>query len=151
MRSVGVLVRLRSKGRPAAYIVALDGTWSNPVFVDAFELTSVHTDISEQLYDLATGLSSHLAGLNADRVVVRRADRATTPSNSEGPRVRLLAEGALTAAARAAVGQVVLLNGKDLAILSPAANRDALDAHAAAKLQDLRADVAAAALVGLAV
>jgi len=150
MRSVGVVVRLRSKGRPAAHVAVLEGSWASPIQLDSFDLTSVHTDIATQLSDLAAGLSSHLSGLNADRVVIRRADRPQHASNAEGPRVRLLAEGALAAAAKIAVDDVIVLSGKDLAARSPASSRDALDAHAVSALPGTQVEAAAAGLAGLA-
>jgi hypothetical protein len=127
----------------------LEGSWSAPLQVDTFELTSAQDDRATQLYDLAAGLGSRLSGLNADRVVIRRADRPQRPSNAAGPRVRLLAEGALASSARAAVDDVVILNGKDLASRSPASSRDALDAHASTVLPTSQTEAAAAALVGL--
>lgn len=149
MRAVGIVVRLRTKGRPAAHAVVLEGSWGAPIEVDAFDLTSAHTDSATQLHDLAAGLGSRLSGLNADRVVIRRADRSNRASNHEGPRIRLLAEGALASSARAAVDEVLLLSGKDLAARSPATNRDGLDDHAASTLPDSQVEAAAAALVGL--
>src|ERR1700742_3676155 len=108
MRCVGVCVELRSKGRPAAKVAVLDGTWANPVVHQTFELTSSHTDLPTVLAILARSLDSHLSGLGADQVVVRRADLQKSAGAKEGPKVRLLAEGALVAAAKVRVDAVLL-------------------------------------------
>src|SRR4051812_15988128 len=100
MRSVGVCVHLPKKGRPAARAAVLDGAWGSASEHAGFDLTSNEQDIANILHDLASGLRSHLSGMNADRVVIRRADMPQRPNNNEGPRLRLLAEGALAAAAR---------------------------------------------------
>jgi hypothetical protein len=148
MSVLGVAVHFPSKGRPAASAVLVDGTWGAPNTLDTFELTSAATDLPSQLRDLADGLRSRLKGLAPNRVVIRRADYAPA-SNKPGPRLRLLAEGALAAAARAEVTEVVLLEGKDLAAKSPARNKADLDQHAAAVLPNTPKEAGAAALAGL--
>jgi hypothetical protein len=146
---VGVCVHLPKKGRPAARVVVLDGAWGSASEHDRFDLTSNKQDIGTILHDLASGLRSHLSGMNADRVVVRRADMQKVSSKYDGPRIRLLAEGALAAAARSEVNDVLVLAGKDLAQRSPAASKDDLDAEAAAQVPGSPVEAAAAALSGL--
>jgi hypothetical protein len=148
MRVLGIAVHFPSKGRPAARAVLLDGSWSAPKALDEFELTSAATDLPTQLRDLADGLRSRLKGLTPERVVIRRADYAPA-SNKPGPRLRLLAEGALAAAARAEIADVVLLEGKDLAARCPAGKKSALDLHASTALPNAPAEAAAAALAGI--
>jgi hypothetical protein len=148
MRSVGVCVRIPSKGRPAAQVVVLDGAWGSAKEQEHFELTSNKDDLATVLHELASALRSHLTGLDADRVVIRRADLQVA-SRKEGPRIRLLAEGALAGAARAEVTDVLMLTGKDLAARSPSKSKDDLDAEAAAQVPRSPVEAAAAALAGL--
>jgi hypothetical protein len=148
MRSVGVCVHFPSKGRPAAQVVVLDGTWGAVTEASSFELTSNKHDLATILHELEGGLRSQLSGLKADRVAIRRADLQRA-SMKEGPKVRLLAEGALAAAARAEVTDVLLLNGKELADRSPASSKGDLDAEAESQLPDHPTEAAAAALSGL--
>lgn len=49
-----------------------------------------------------------------DRAVVRRADKPPRPSNADGPRLRLLAEGAVLAAVRGVVPDTRAGAGLDL-------------------------------------
>ncbi len=142
-------MNLSTKGRPTARCVLVEGTTSAPTFVEAFDLTSSNDTLPEQLHDLATGLRSRLSGLKPDRVVVRRADVPPKPSNKEGPRLRLLAEGALVAAAMDEVRSVTVVPGKDLAAMA-GYDKAGLDDHAAASLPTAPLEAAAAAIVGLA-
>lgn len=140
---------MSSKKRPCASIVTLDGTWAAATVTDSFELTSGQDDLARQMLDLSRGLRSYLSGANAERVVVRRADQPPKASNAEGPRRRLLAEGALIAAAREEVETVIVNSGKELADCSPATNKAALDNHAKSTAPREEHQAVAAALVGL--
>jgi hypothetical protein len=144
-----VSVHLPKKGRPAARVVVLDGSWGAAFEHAHFDLTSNKQDIATILHDLASGLRSQLSGLKADRVVVRRADLPKKPNNNEGPRLRLLAEGALASAARDQVSDVLVLPGKDLAQRSPAPSKADLDSEAATQVPGSPVEAAAAALSGL--
>lgn len=146
---MGIAVHIPSKGRPAADVVVLEGMWATPVHVTTFKLTSTHDDLPTVLHDLAAGLSSRLSGLNVDRVVIRRADKPTRPSNYEGPRTRLLAEGAIAACAKTAIEHVVLADGKTLGGQCPAGTKGDLEAEATVRLPGEPLDAAAAALCGL--
>lgn len=149
MRSVGVCVHIPTKGRPAARVVVLDGSWGTATVIDSFDLTSSKDDLATVLYDLARGLRSHLSGLGADRVVIRRADVGKVASRHEGPRLRLLAEGALAEAARDEVEDVLVLPGKDLATRSPAQSKADLDGEAKKLVGTDTFEAAGAALSGL--
>ena len=149
MRCVGICVRLPRRGRPTAEAVVLDGCWEAPTPHAQFELTSAKDDLPTLLHDLAAGLVSQLAGLNVDRVAIRRADQPARASNREGPRIRLLAEGALASAARSKVRDVLLRSGRDLAARSPAGTKAQLDAYATRSAPGTPTEAAAAALSGL--
>lgn len=134
------------KARPAADVVIAEGTCGNVQFVSSFVLTSTASDLATQLRDLSAGLRSGLAGAGVERVVVRRAD---TPrgSNQEGPRLRLLAEGALAAAAKELVDDVVLLKAKEIARRTLAGSKEALRTEADLQLPGVT-EAAADAAVG---
>ena len=140
---------MASKGRPAAHVVLLDGAWGAVTEGPSIELTSNKDDLATILHDLGSGLTSYLSGANADRVVVRRADQAKVASNREGPRLRLLAEGALVGAARSQVNDVLVLSGKELADRCRAASKADLDSAAASQAPGSAKEAAAAALSGL--
>lgn len=111
----------------------LDGSKSSPAVVELFALTTSETDLVAQIHDLAQNFGNRLAGLDVTRVVIRRADTPPRPSNTEGPRTRLLAEGALTTTARGRVTDTRLLNGRDLAARAGGGRTKAtIDAEAAA-------------------
>jgi hypothetical protein len=149
MRVVGVSVYLRTKGRPAARAAVLDGSWSAPVVHQKFELTSVHTDLATALADLSQSFDSHLSGLAADQVVIRRADFQKAAGATEGPKVRLMVEGALAAVAKRQVDVVSVQTGKDLGVQSPMGKKAALDSRAAEISDSDFAQAVAAALVPL--
>lgn len=140
---------MASKGRPSAAVVTLDGSWDSPSVGGSFQLTSGTDDLATQLFDLSRGLRSHLSGAAADRVVIRRADLPPTSSRKEGPRKRLLAEGALIAAAREHVERVIVKNGKELAEACPLSGKEALDAYAGRVAPGESDQAVASALVGL--
>lgn len=146
---MGVCVQLAARGRPTAHVVVLEGAWGSASEHQRFELTSNKDDMATILYELASGLGSHLAGLAADRVVIRRADTPAVASKKEGPRLRLLAEGALTGAARSRVNDVIVMTGKDLAARTRADSKADLDAEARRQVPGAPVEAAAAALVGL--
>jgi hypothetical protein len=141
---------MTSKKRPSASVVAVDGTWDVAVVTKSFELASSADDVATQMLDLTRGLRSYLSGAGADVVVVRRADQSPIGSRAEGPRQRLLAEGALIAGAREEVERVLVKSGKELAEASPATNKAGLDSHAELVAPNEDCQAVAAALVGLA-
>jgi hypothetical protein len=113
MRAAGIAVKIATAGRPTVHLVVADDSSGSPSLSDAQEITSDHTDLPEQLHDAAESVRSRLKALRIERVAVRRADRATKASNKEGPRLRLLMEGAVTSAARGEVIDTHIGTGKD--------------------------------------
>jgi hypothetical protein len=150
MRVMGIAVRIPSRGRPTADVVVVDGTWGAVTHVTTFQLTSAHDDLPTLLRDLGAGVSSRLSGMVVDRVVIKRADKPTRPNNYPGPKTRLLAEGAITASARAKVDETILADGKDLAARCPAGSKAALIAEANRAVPGEPEDAVAAAIAGLA-
>lgn len=149
MVSVGISVQLPRKGRPEALVAILEGSWESPTVVRSLNLTSSKTDLATVLSDLGKSVESHLAGLSVDRVVVRRADYQPRQGSKEGPKIRLLAEGAIAAFAKSRVDDVWVLTGKELADRSPATSKNDLDAKGSELVGDDFAQAAAAAAVGL--
>ena len=120
------------KARPQAYVAVLEGTKSAPAVLELFALATTEVELVEQLHDLANAFGNRLDGLKVNRVLVRRADTPKQGSNKEGPRSRLLLEGALAFAARRRVDDTRLMNGRDLAVLAGSGHTKAsLDAAAA--------------------
>lgn len=112
MRVAGISVDVPSRGRPTTRLVVLDG--SSGVTIETAEtFTSDDVDLATQLHDMAEALRSRLHGLQVVRAVVRRADRPPRASNTEGPRLRLLMEGAVASAARSVVVYTRVGTGKD--------------------------------------
>ena len=155
MRVAGLAVAVPSKGRPAVFIVVMDST--SPTAVTHSEaIPSVQADLPQQIHDAAEAVRSRLKGLGVDRAVVRRADVPVKPSKFEGPRIRLLMEGAITSAARSVVVDTRLGTGRELAVAmgvsKATVDAAALAATTAAGLRsDQFGEATAAAHVGLSI
>jgi hypothetical protein len=115
---------------------------------ETFKITADQIDLAVQLGDAARNLSGRLRSLRPDVVVVRRADQPTRPSNKEGPRLRLLMDGALTAAAQEVVSNTVIRNGKDCGA-AYGSSKGGLDADAEGLYGGQYTEATAAALSGL--
>jgi hypothetical protein len=113
VRVAGLAVDIPSPGRPMTRIVVLDDSSGSLTVVSSEPLPSRSSDLATQLHDAADAVASRLQGLAVERVVVRRADRPPRATNEEGPRVRLLTEGAITSAARSVVVDTRIGTGKD--------------------------------------
>jgi hypothetical protein len=113
MRVAGIAVHVPPNGRPAAHLIVLDDAGGSPAIEVHEDFPSDDVEVAEQLHDQAEAIRSRLRGLRVDRVVIRRADRPPRASNREGPRRRLLAEGAIVSAARSVVIDTRLGTGKD--------------------------------------
>jgi hypothetical protein len=114
MRAIGVCVRVEVEGRPTARAVLLDDVSGSPMVVDKFALTGDNVEFAQQLLDLSKGTSSSIRGMRPNRVVVRRADFPPAGSRAEGPKLRLLAEGAICAAAREHIPDTHLATGAEI-------------------------------------
>jgi hypothetical protein len=114
MRTLGIAVHLPTKARPAARCVVLDVTDASVALVEAFELASIRAPVPEQLRDMAVAARSRAQSLAVGAVWVRRADVPPRPSKAEGPKVRLLCEGAVTACVHEVVASVAVGDGKEI-------------------------------------
>src|SRR5450830_8630 len=113
MRVLGLAVDIPASRRPALRAVLLevqlpaDGVapLTDVTVATTFEVPSVKEDLATQLCELASAVTARVQTLTPDVVVVRRADisQRGAGGRNEGPRLRLLAEGAIIAAARALV------------------------------------------------
>ena len=156
MRALGLAVELPSPNRPSLRAVLLEDalpatsipTLADIAVVDLFEVTTPDEGRALQLMDLAEAASGRIRSLIPDIVVVRRADMPPRPSNADGPRVRLLATGAVTAAARILVVKTTLRTGKECGAAYGAKKND-VDVDAATLVDRKMVAAAAAALCGL--
>jgi hypothetical protein len=113
VRAAGIAVEVPSRGRPTARLVVLDDSSGTLQIENIADFPADDTDHATQLHDMAEAIRSRLTGLAVDRVVVRRADRPPVPSHAEGPKLRLLAEGAVVSAARSVVVDTRVGTGKE--------------------------------------
>lgn len=154
MRVAGIAVKMGVGRRPSARLaVVVDVAGAAVDVVDEF--TSDDAELSTQLHDLAEAVGSRLTGLAVDRVVLRRADQSPVPRSSEGPRVRLLAEGAIVSAARAVVVDTRVATGQDAGRWY-GSNKAGVDADArqllvSQALDEKYGEAVGAALAGLAI
>lgn len=113
MRVAGIAVDIPSSGRPAGRLVVASDLSGTTLIEFPVDFPADDVALPVQLHDASEALRSRLEGLGVDRVVVRRADRPPKATNAEGPKLRLLMEGALTSAARSVVTDTRIGTGKD--------------------------------------
>ena len=154
MRVAGIAVDVPTPGRPAGRLVVATDAGGSPAIEVVSDFPADDAEMPVLLHDTAEALRSRLEGLRVDRVVVRRADRPPRASNADGPKFRLLMEGALTSAARSVVVDTRLGTGKDTGTWF-GSNKAGVDAAAnsllqAVSLHDRYLEATSAALAGLA-
>lgn len=115
MRVAGIAVSMVTPKRPALRLVVVDDSGRSPAIERVEEISADDVDIVEQLFKVARAVESRVKGLKVDRVVVRRADVPTQASKKDGPRRRLLTEGAATGASRSIAVDTRLAMGKEIA------------------------------------
>jgi hypothetical protein len=113
MRVAGLAVDAADPKRPVGRLVIADGGGGSISIESSIELTSDATSTPVQLHDAAEALHSQLKGSAPQRVIVRRADRPARPRQTDGPKFRLLMEGALTSAACGVVPDTLIGTGKE--------------------------------------
>jgi hypothetical protein len=152
MKTLGIAVAMKSK--PVLSFVLLDdhADEHDPEALtveEAFEVPLEDRPLAAQLGEAAKIVRGRVRSLAPDAVVVRRADRPSHPSNKDGPRKRLLIEGAVTSAAYAEVLDTTLLTGKECG-QAHGSSKASVDALARGLIQTKHAEAAAAALARLA-
>jgi hypothetical protein len=152
VRTAGIAVAGASRGRPAIRVVVVDDAGGSPVIVQAEEITSADVTTVEQLFQAARAIESRITGLEVARVIVREAE-TQYPARTDGQRRRLKMEGAVVAAARAAVADTRLGAGSDFGqwrgTSKAAVDSDGDALVKAAGEHSKFVEAAAAALVGL--
>jgi hypothetical protein len=113
MRVAGIAVELASPGRPAAHLVVTSDAAGSPAIEALEDFSADVVDVPTQLHDMAEAVKSYLTGAAVDRVVIRRADQTPAASRREGSKLRLLAEGSLTSAAKTVNPDTRIGTGKD--------------------------------------
>ena len=105
------------------------GESDEATLVECFTIVVTEVDLAAQLKELGDAVRGRIQSLKPERVVIRRADRPPRPNNLDGPRYRLLADGALTIVARTEVLDTRLQMGKDCAT-DFGTSKDILEQHA---------------------
>ena len=152
MRTAGVAVAMASRGRPTTYLVIADDSGGTVrIYASDKFPADASADLATRLLDTAEAVRSRLQGLEVARAVVRRADRPRQANNKDGPRFRLLMEGAVTSAARGVVVDTVIGTGADTGAWYGTSKRD-LDSAAGRLVADagLHEDYTEAASAALA-
>ncbi|OZC78011.1 hypothetical protein CH251_04980 [Rhodococcus sp. 06-462-5] len=156
MRVMGLALSISGKKITVAAVILddharpEDGFDRQAVSVEnSFDVKADEDDLAVRLGDVAKSISGRARSIAPDGVVVRRADRPQRPSNQDGPRLRLLAEGAVTAAVHEVVRNTVIRNGKDCGAAFGTV-KEKLDEEAQAILSGKYKEATAAALSGLA-
>jgi hypothetical protein len=113
---VGIAVKLETEGRPTARGILIEPGSPSPTIIDSFALTGDDVDFPQQLVELSRATHSRMSALAPDRVLIARADfvPADARSRKEGPKLRLLAEGAIAAAARGVVTDTFIGTGQEI-------------------------------------
>lgn len=157
MLALGLTVDVPTPKRPVLRAVLLSDPFDNsqvPSLGDvsvseAFDVPAFDEDWAVFCRDFAEAVSGRIRTLKPDIVVVRRADIGRTASNRDGPRVRLVATGAVTAAARILVQKTYLRTGAACGQACGKSKPD-LDADAGTLVSKAaQVPAAAAALCGL--
>lgn len=153
MRVVGIAVEA-TRQRPTARLAVVDDASGEPVIEATVDLPGDDVDAPTLLHDAAEALRSRLAALSVDRVVIRRADFHRSAGKSDGPKFRLLMEGALASASKSEVPDSRIGTGQETAEWAGSSKQE-LESEAAALVSASGkhtrfADAVAAALSGLA-
>ena len=130
---VGVQIEMQTRNKeklPTAKVsVVRRGQDGKITAAENFRLVPRGSDLAEMLKDLGSSFANRVNGLAPGTVVVRRAEQPPRATKQEGPKRRLLAEGALVYAASTSGAAVVISSGSDLAKRSRT-NKVAMDAAA---------------------
>jgi hypothetical protein len=157
VRALGLTVEMKTPGRPVVHAVLLEDSVaaSQPITLGdvnldrEFDLTTAEKDWARICSQYAQDVSGRVSSLALDVVVVRRADFHRNSRSGDGPKLRLVIEGAITAAAMGHLANTHLQTGAACAGEYPE-EKDAMDAAGRGLVsRPDRAEAAAAALSGL--
>lgn len=112
--TVGLAVAMKEDRKATAYGVVVSDDSGTATIVDSFAVTNDESDLATRLFDMAQTVRTRVGTLGPACVVIRRADFPPTGSRAESPKVRLLAEGAITSASRAKCQATFLATGKEI-------------------------------------
>lgn len=158
MLALGLSVDFPKTMRPVVHAVLLSDPYNAtpiPTLADItvaaeFDLTSAEEDWAKLASDYFQATSGRISTLRPAAVIIRRADMPKRPNNYDGPRLRLVIEGALAAAAYQHVTNTRLRTGVACANAYNKSDKSTLDAHGKGLVQKAtRFEAAGAALSGL--
>jgi len=156
--ALGISIDLPTQMRPVIRAVLLRDPFdvsqvprlADVTVEDEFDLTSPEDDWAKLASDYFQAVSGRVSTLTPNIVIVRRADMPKRPNNYDGPRLRLVVEGAVCAASYEHVTNTHLRTGTACANAYHRSEKATLDAHGKGLVQrGNRGDAAAAALSGL--
>lgn len=121
MRALGLAVDMPKPGRPVVHCVVIEdphgpadaAVLTDVSLVDAFPFKTSHEAWSKVVSQFFGEVSGRVSTLDVDVVVIRRADVYMKARVGDGPRLRLVVEGAITAAAMSHVSNTHLRTGGD--------------------------------------
>lgn len=106
-------MRRKDPKRPTVHVVLADDASGPPVIADTIDLPGDDESMPAQLHHAAEGVRAYLRSIDAERVVVRRADHSPHARQTDETKNRLLVEGAVTSAAASVVPDTRLGTGKE--------------------------------------
>ena len=151
---MGLAVAILATKRPTLRGAVVDDAGGRPSVIDCFDIPAADEPLAGQLHSLGKAIDSRARGAGQlQRVVVRRADAPPMASKAEGPKLRLLAEGAVIAAVRDVVPATDVGTGKDIGRWH-GTNKDGVDTAAMTLLTEAGKsskylEATAAALAGI--
>lgn len=129
MRVLGIAVDYNKRLTLRAVILEHDRSGAVAVVDKSSVPVSVEDGLATQLHELFGAVTAKMQSFRPDAVVIRRADRSQRGNNLEGPRLRLMAEGAASVAARQYCPETHVRAGQECASIF-GRTRDELDAEA---------------------
>lgn len=156
MQVLAFELQLRGQRPPVLHAVLLrdplaaatQPTVSDITVIEAFEMSFDSDDWGVLCTSFAEHAAARVSTLDPDRVIVRRADNSPTGSRANGPKMRLLIDGAVTAAASLQVRDTMLLMGDECASRY-GKTKAAMEADGQSLAGKAYAGAAAAALAGI--
>ncbi|WP_156316475.1 hypothetical protein [Leucobacter japonicus] len=149
---MGLATRVSNQKATIA-VVVLSVEKADPAVVEietTFEIHTGDSDLAEKLGDSCKNIVGRVRTLEPEIAVIRRADRTQKASNQEGPRFRLLIEGAVTGGIQQVIPTTKILTGKECGLFCSKSKAE-LDLAASALVPKKYIEAAAAALTAVAV